>query len=109
MFSSSSLSSLSPGTIPSLYSPVYAPAAPAESDSGSESESGTESVKFPLSEPAASTVPRSSTFVQLAGSKAEQTLSTKQTVVNFWQGKYFFPSRLFALPLREAHLAPHFC
>jgi len=32
-----------------------------------------------------------------------QTLSTKQTVVNFWQGKYFFPFRLFAL--QEAHLA----
>lgn len=39
-----------------------------------------------------------------AGTGGQQTLSTKQTVVNFWQGKYFFPFRLFALG--EAHLAP---
>lgn len=32
-----------------------------------------------------------------------QTLSTKQTVVNFWWRKYFFPFRLFSL--QEAHLA----
>jgi len=43
-----------------------------------------------------------------------QTLSTKQTVVNFWWRKYFFPFRLFSL--QEAHLAallltsiPFFC